>query len=330
MAEDPLSPRTPPKSLADRLATTGNRIAELSKHAAKATKEAAGKVAEASMDTAGKVAGASKDAAGKVAGASKDAAAKVANASKDAVTKVTDAGKEAVAKTTKAVVEANEERREKKNEKLTQLIEETRSELKEHGHLPQPPAMITLPEFEEERMALMAEEHDILVELVEQMHTLSNRVDQLEKTYTSLALQDKAHVLSQERQVALNQPAVLRLVFASVVWVGVLVGLDQAFASSGLQVLSTYPAEIFSWAIGTSIWVAYLLSQIGKAAPVFKPSRSTLIQFALFTGVISTFLLLFSDDNIATMSTFYILGLGVTLVVLFTSRLMTDESEIIG
>ena len=33
-------------------------------------------------------------------------------------------------------------------------------------------AMITLPifEFEEERMALMAEKHDILVELVDHMH----------------------------------------------------------------------------------------------------------------------------------------------------------------
>jgi hypothetical protein len=55
-----------------------------------------------------------------------------------------------------------------------------------------------------------------------------------------------------------------------------------------------------------------------------------LIQFGLFTGIISTFLLLLSDDNIATMSTFYILGLGITLLVLFTSRLITNESEVIG
>ena len=30
------------------------------------------------------------------------------------------------------------------------------------------------------------------------------------------------------------------------------------------------------------------------------------------------------------MSTFYVLGLGITIVVLLTSRLITDESEIIG
>ena len=42
------------------------------------------------------------------------------------------------------------------------------------------------------------------------------------------------------------------------------------------------------------------------------------------------FLLLLSEDNIATMSTFYVLGLGIAMVVLFTSRLISDESEIIG
>ena len=94
MAEDPFSPRDPPKTLAERLGTTGNKIAELSKQAAQATKSAAAKVADASKEAAGKVADASKEAAGKVA----------------------DASKEAVSKTTKAVSDAKEARREKKDE----------------------------------------------------------------------------------------------------------------------------------------------------------------------------------------------------------------------
>ena len=286
MAEDPLSPRDPPQTIADRLGSTGSRIAALSKQAAQATK--------------------------------------------NAVSKVADASKEAAAKTGQAVSDAKEARREKKDEKLTKKIEETRAELKDDGHIALAPAMITLPEFEEERMALMAEEHNILVELVDQMHAMSNRIDQLEKTYTALALEDKDHVASTQRQASLNQPAILRILFASVVWVGLLTGLDQAFTNNSIQILSTYPAEIFSWAIGTSLWVAYMITTIGKAAPAFQPSRSTLIQFGLFTGIISTFLLLLSDDNIATMSTFYILGLGITLLVLFTSRLITNESEVIG
>ena len=341
MAEDPLSSRTPPKTLGERLAETGNRIAELSKQAANATKEAAGKVAETSKDVAGKVAGTSKDVAGKVAGASKNAAGKVsdtskevagkvADASKGAAGKIADAGKGAIAKTTKAVADVKEDRREKKDEKLSLLIEETKAELREHGHLSDPPVMITLPEFEEERMALMAEEHDILVDLVDQMYALSNRIDQLEKTYLALALEDKAHLASKQRHASMNQPAVFKLLVISVVWVGLLIGLDRALSASGVELLSTYPAEIFTWAIGTSFWVVYLVLQIGKAAPMFKPAGSTLVQFGLFTGVISVFLLLLSTDNVGTMSTFYVLGLGITIMVLLISRLISDESEIIG
>ena len=96
-------------------------------------------------------------------------------------------------KTTKAVADAKEARREKKDEKLTKKIEDTKAELKEDGHIPLTPAMITLPEFEEERMALMAEEHDILVDLVDHMHALSSRVDQLEQTYKALAIEEKAN-----------------------------------------------------------------------------------------------------------------------------------------
>ena len=139
MAENPLSPRVPPKSLAERLSQTGSKIADLSKQAASATK--------------------------------------------DAMVKVADAGKGAVAKTNQAVTNAVEAKKERKEERLTEKIEQTKAELKDDGFIEVAPAMITLPEFEEERMALMAEEHDILVDLVEHMHALSTRIDQLENTY---------------------------------------------------------------------------------------------------------------------------------------------------
>ena len=89
----------------------------------------------------------------------------------------------------------------KKAYELTQKIEETRAELKQDGHIELAPAMITLPEFEEERMALMAEEHDILVDLVDHMHALSERVDQLEQTYRALAIEEKTKLsLSKDKQ----------------------------------------------------------------------------------------------------------------------------------
>ena len=57
MAEDPLSPRDPPKTLADRLGMTGNKIAELSKQEDRSStshQERSGKVADASKEAAGK------------------------------------------------------------------------------------------------------------------------------------------------------------------------------------------------------------------------------------------------------------------------------------
>ena len=53
MAENPYSPSKPSKSLAERLGATGNKIAELSKQAATATKDAVSKVADAGKEADG-------------------------------------------------------------------------------------------------------------------------------------------------------------------------------------------------------------------------------------------------------------------------------------
>ena len=309
MAEDPLSPRQPPKSLAERLGSTGSRIAELSKQAAQATKDAVGKVA--------------------------------------------DASKEAAQKTSQAVMEAKEARREKKDEQLTKKIEETRAELKDDGHIALAPAMITLPEFEEERMALMAEEHDILVDLVDHMHALSSRIDRLETTYKALAIEEKAPRLrpdatpteESETQPATSRgmTAALSLLGASLVWVVLLTGLDRYLASNEVMVFSSYPAEIPVWGLGAGTWVMFVLNQIGKTAPFLRVSRPMLIQTGLAVGITTVMALLLSNDTISTMSSVWTWGTAVAVAVLVSSSLVAsawsttrsvltpkDETEIIG
>ena len=321
MAEDPLSPREPPKTLADRLGMAGNKIAELSKQAAQATKTAAAKVADASKEAAGKVA---------------------------------DASKEAAAKTTKAMADAKEARREKKDEQLTKKIEETRAELKEDGHIPLTPAMITLPEFEEERMALMAEEHDILVDLVDHMHALSSRVDQLEQTYKALAIEEKANrKLKQASSTSTDErapvttsrgmTAALSLLGASLVWVVLLTGLDRYLASNEVMVFSSYPAEIPVWGLGAGSWVMFVLHQIGKTAPFLRVSKPMLIQTGLAVGITTVMALLLSNDTISTMSSVWTWGTAIAVAVLVSSSLVAsawrttkdvltpnEESDIIG
>ncbi len=291
MAEDPLSPRDPPQTIADRLGSTGSRIAALSRQAAQATKEAVGKVA--------------------------------------------DASKEAAAKTSKAVSDAKEARREKKDEQLTKKIEETRAELKDDGHIPLAPAMITLPEFEEERMALMAEEHDILVELVDHMHALSSRVDQLEQTYRALAIEEKANrgleLAGKEADSSQSPEATSRgmtsalsLLGASLVWVVLLTGLDRYLASNEIMLFSSYPAEIPLWGIGAGSWVMFVLHQIGKTAPFLRVSKPMLVQTGLAVGITTVMALLLSDDTISTMSSVWTWGTAIAVAVLVSSSLVAS------
>lgn len=288
MAENPYSPSKPSKSLAERLGATGNKIAELSKQAATATK--------------------------------------------DAVSKVADAGKEAAAKTSQAVADAKESRKEKKEEKLTKKIEETRAELKQDGHIELAPAMITLPEFEEERMALMAEEHDILVDLVDHMHALSERVDQLEQTYRALAIEEKAKLkLTAEKDdekpaapTSRGMTSALSLLGASLVWVVLLTGLDRYLASNEVMVFGSYPAEIPVWGVGAGSWVMFVVYQIGKAAPFLRVSTPMLVQTGLAVGITTVMALLLSDNTISTMSSVWTWGTAIAVAVLVSSSLVAS------
>ena len=290
MAEDPLSPRNPPKTLAERLSQTGSKIADLSKQAATATR--------------------------------------------GAVTKMADAGKEAVTKTNEAVANAVEAKREQKDERLTQKIEATQAELKAEGIIDPVPAMVTLPEFEEERMALMEEEHNILVDLVEHMHSLSKRIDKLEGTYRALAMEERAKLTEETEASASSngtQPATsqgmtsaLSLLGASLVWVVLLTGMDRYITSNAWMVFETYPAEIPVWGIGAGSWVMFVLRQLGRSAPIFRVSTPMLIQTGLAVGITTMMALLLTDDTITTMSSVWTWGTAIAVAVLVSSSLVAN------
>ena len=290
MAEDPLSPRNPPKTMAERLSKTGSRISELSKQAATATKEA--------------------------------------------MTKVADASKDALAKTNQAVSNAVESKREKKEERLTEKIEATQAELKEEGYIAPVPEMVTLPEFEEERMAVMAEEHAILVDLVDHMHALSKRVDKLEGTYRALAMEERAKVNATEGEndagsaappaTSQGMTAALSLLGASLVWVVLLTGLDRYITSNAWMLFETYPAEIPVWGVGAGSWVMFVLRQLGRSAPIFRVSTPMLVQTGLAVGITTMMALLLTDDTISTMSSVWTWGTAIAVAVLVSSSLVAN------
>ena len=259
---------------------------------------------------------------------------KAATATKQAVGKVADASKDAVAKTNEAVTQRAEAKREMKEEKLTQKIEETKAELKDDGFINIAPAMITLPEFEEERMALMGEEHDILVDLVDHMHALSQRVDQLEHTYRALAIEEtKGMQVSQTKENASTDNApvtgqgmtsALSLLGASLVWVVLLTGLDRYISSQDLMIFTSYPAEIPVWGIGAGTWLMFVIHKLGNAAPFLRVSTPMLVQTGLAVSITTMMALLLTDDTISTMSGVWTWGTAIAVAVLVSSSLIAS------
>ena len=256
---------------------------------------------------------------------------KAAEATKEAVDKVATAGKDAVTKTNEAVSDAVEARKERKHDKLTEKIEQTKAELKDDGHIALAPAMITLPEFEEERMAVMAEEHDILVDLVDQMVALSKRTDLLQKKYNSLAYEEKdplplpdSETTKGESIKSRNHPmnAVLSMLGASLLWVVILTGIDRHLATDEVMVFTDYPAQIPIWGIGAGTWVIFVLHQLGKTAPLLRVPTPMLIQTGLAVGVTTVMALLLSDDTITAMSSLWTWGTAVAIVALLSANLI--------
>ena len=259
---------------------------------------------------------------------------KAATATREAVGMVADASKDALAKTNEAVSNVVESKREQKEERLTQKIEATKAELKEGGYIAPVPAMVTLPEFEEERMAVMAEEHDILVDLVDHMHALSKRVDKLEGTYRALAMEERAKVNAPaERHEAgssalpatsQGMTAALSLLGASLVWVVLLTGLDRYITSNAWMLFETYPAEIPVWGVGAGSWVMFVLRQLGRSAPIFRVSTPMLVQTGLAVGITTMMALLLTDDTISTMSSVWTWGTAIAVAVLVSSTLVAN------
>lgn len=259
---------------------------------------------------------------GKAAAATKGAAGKVAGASRDAV-----------AKTGEAMSQAVEASKERKEEKQAQKLEDAKAEIRDDGFIEIAPEMITLPEFEGERMAIMSEEHDVLVELVDHMHSLSTRVDQLEKTYRALALDQhpsQSESSSSEATTNGEQPtskvmtSVLSLLGASLVWVVLLTGLDRYIASNSFMLFDNYPAEIPVWGIGAGSWVVFVLFQLGKSAPFLRVSTPMLLQTGIAVGITTSMALLLTDDTISTMSNVWTWGTAIAVALLVSSGLVAS------
>ena len=287
--------------LKERLSATGSKLADISKKAAEATKTAALKTAELSKGAAQ-----SASVAGK----------KAADRTNDAVKKVVSDSKTRI-----------EDKREKKSQKA-------RDELSNEPLLDDIPPMVTLPEFEVQRMGVVNEQQKNQLLLLEEMQRISSRLDTLEKRNRTIAKntvedysQNTAELNIEEQKAKPNvigtsaaMGEMLHILGASLVWLVALVGLDQYTTEKELMLSPAYPADLLLWSIGSFTWIMYLLFRLGKSG--IRMPLLIRVQASLAVGITTLMGLMMNDDSMSTVSSVWTWGTILAIALLLGSSML--------
>ena len=289
-------------TMAERLNATGSKLAELSKKAASATKSAVIKTTEVSIDAA---------------------------------QSATKASKNAVAKTNEKVKQAVQDSKDKRNEKREMKAQKAKEELLSEPILSDVPAMITLPEFENERMEVVNEQQTNQLLLLEEMQRLSSRVDTLERRQKNGVKQMNDQLIPVEdtplesdskkeaKQMIGTSEAMgemLHILGASLLWIVALVGLDQFVTDRQLMLTSAYPADLLLWSVGSFTWVMYLLHRLGKSG--IKMPLLIRVQASLAVGITTLMGLMLNDDSMSTVSNVWTWGTILAIALLLGSSML--------
>ncbi len=272
-----MSDKSKPLTLAERLNSTGNKLAELSK--------------------------------------------KVSESTKTAVGNANDSIKNAIS-----------ENKQKRDAKKQKRLEDARTELSSEGLFEDVPSMVTLPEFEDERMSIVSEQNENLVLVLEEMQRLSERVDSLEKRNRSLQTstvksKKKPKYISDSENEINTSPVmseVIHLLGASLIWIVALFGVDKYISERELMILESYPAEIPIWGIGATTWSLYLLYRIGKKSPTLMLPKLLRFQAALAIGITTTIGILVNDDSTSTVSSVWTWGTIIAIGLLMGSSMIAS------
>ena len=244
--------------------------------------------------------------------------------------KVSDSTKTAVGNANESIKNAISENKQKRDAKRQKKLEEARVELSGEGLLDDVPSMVTLPEFEQERMSIVSEQNENLVLVLEEMQRLSERVDSLEKKNRNLMASDKKiNKKSKKTERSENEDStspvmseVIHLLGASLIWIIALFGADKYITERGLMILESYPAEIPLWGIGATTWSLYLLYRIGKKSPTLMLSRLLRFQASLAVGITTTIGIMINDDSTSTVSSVWTWGTIIAIGLLLGSSMI--------
>ena len=244
--------------------------------------------------------------------------------------KVSESTKTAVGNANDSIKNAISENKQKRDAKKQKKLEEARTELSSEGLLDDVPSMVTLPEFEQERMSIVSEQNDNLVLVLEEMQRLSERVDSLEKRNRSLQV---AGEKSSKKTKKIDEPEreintspvmseVIHLLGASLIWIVALFGIDKYITEREIMIMESYPAEIPIWGIGATTWSLYLLYRIGKKSPTLMLPKLLRFQAALAIGITTTIGILVNDDSTSTVSSVWTWGTIIAIGLLLGSSMI--------
>ena len=261
---------------------------------------------------------------------------KVSASTKSAFSKTNEAVKTAVSNS-KAKAEARREEKAKK----------AKEDFSAEGIIDDIPPMVTLPEFENERMAIVSEQNENQVMMLEHMQRLSERIDILERRHK--ARLEELFNSSQEVEEDDSEKEIvpiigtsaamveaLHVLGVSIVWIAILIGIDKYGDGNDIMLASVYPLAIFSWSIGAFSWALYLLHRLMKSG--IRIPLLIRLQTSLAVGLITLMGVMLNDDSMGTVSSVWTWGTLVTIVLLMgssmiatawrsTKKLVSNKSE---
>jgi len=246
--------------------------------------------------------------------------------------KVSESTKTAVGNANESIKNAISENKQKRDAKKQKKLEDTRNELSSEGLFDDVPSMVTLPEFEDERISIVAEQNENLVLVLEEMQRLSERVDSLEKRNRSLqtstvkSKKKSKETSGSEKQINTSpvMSEVIHLLGASLIWIVALFGVDKFISERELLILDSYPAEIPIWGIGATTWSLYLLYRIGKKSPTLMLPGLLRFQASLAVGITTTLGIMINDDSTSTVSSVWTWGTIIAIGLLLGSSMIAS------
>ena len=257
--------------------------------------------------------------------------------------KVAKSTKTMISNTNESIKTSVAKHKEKRNQKAQEKISNTKQEIGQDGLMDDVPPMVTLPEFEDEKMEIVAEQNETMISIVEEMQRLSERLDSVERRVRNVSTTEskkvKLPIKNDNPTPEKIEPSpvmreVIHLLGASLVWIVVLFGIDKFLSDNAILIVDSYPAEIPIWGIGALTWSYYLLQRLGKSSKALQLPKLLMFQTSIAVGITTTFGLMVNDETMTTVSNVWIWGTVIAVGLLFASSMIasawTSTKKLVG